>query len=1157
MKLTTIILFIMLMQASAAGYGQKITLREKNTNIEKVLRLIKQQSGYVFFYNRDDIPKINISVEISQATIEEALKASLENLPLTYQIVKNSIFLTKISTSIIDGSRDALAQQIISGIIRDEKGEILPGATIKIKESNVMTTANRVGRFSISVPDRNAVLIISFIGYITKEVKIPQDGSGLLEISLEVDVSQLQLVNVVSTGYQTLPKERATGSFEKISNGLFNRTTSTDIFSRLNGTVAGLYFNTRSAVTPRGFSLLDGASIRGISSLSVVKPLLILDNVPYEGDPNNINPNDIEDVTILKDAAAASIWGARAGNGVIVMTTKKGVYDKPLQVSINSNVSVVERPDLFYLGKIGSSDFIDVEKFLFEKGYYTFNLGVTNPYPLFFTPVVELLAKQSSLPANDLAGRQQIDNQINELRKFDIRNDYNRYIYRKGVNQQYSLNINGGGKEVNYMLSAGYDKNLNNLVRSDADRLTLRSDVRLKPVKNMEIQTGLLYTLNSSRQGGFENYGTGFLANVYPYARMADDQGNALAIGKNYRTSYLDNLSTNPKLLDWRYKPLEELDQTENKIKVRDVIFNLGSTYTFSKVFSLDLKYQYVNTNSENNTLNRQNSFYTRDLINLYTAPGTFIRSIPLGAIYRPTIISSSAQTVRGQINVNKNWSNKHNFNAIAGAEARRIDNLQRADWYYGYKEDSGIFSILDVVNNNKPYYYGGNRAIPYSASIDKTASRFTSMFANAAYTYNNLYTLSASARKDAANVLGNVTNKRGAPLWSAGVAWNISNERFYKLDILPYLKFRTTYGYSGNVNNSVFAFPVITYQNPLSTTNLPYATISGLANPDLRWEKVRMLNFGFDYAFKSNRISGSIEYYDKRSSDVIANAPIDPTKGSTFQTFNTANIHGKGIDLTVNSVNIRNAEFQWLTTSVFSYNRNIVTKYLYKTEVPRTLINAAGRINPIEGKDAYAVVANRWAGLNHDTGDPQGYLNGEVSKNYNLLNQLPAEQFQYFGSAVPIYFGSLRNSFTYKKVTISANILYKFDYYFLRNNGLNYSNLFVAGAGTEEFSRRWKQPGDEINTNVPSMVYPVVSGRDLFYNTSAVMVEKGDHIRLQDITVDYTIKKIKGLQNIRLYSNISNVGILWRANNKGIDPDIATGYRSPLTMAIGFNANF
>lgn len=1161
MKLIVLLLTTTILQVSASSYGQNVTLKQNNARLTTVLDEIRRQTGYDFFYSekimKDSKP---VNVDLKNVGLLKALDICFEDQPLTYSIENRAVTIKAKIPSFLDQIINRFADIIVSGIIRDEKGEALPGATIKIKESNVSTTANSAGRFSISVPDRNAVLIVSFIGYKTKEIKIPKDGSASLEISLDVDVSQLQAVNVVSTGYQTLPKERATGSFEKISNGLFNRTTGTDILSRLNGTVAGLYFNTKSAVTTRGFSLLDNASIRGLSSLSVVKPLLILDNLPYEGDPNNINPNDIQDVTILKDAAAASIWGARAGNGVIVMTTKKGVYDKPLQISFNSNITVVKKPDLFYINKISSSDFIDVEKFLFSKGNYTSSLGITDPYPPFFTPVVELLAKQESLPVSDLQGRTQIDNQINELRNYDIRNDFNKYIYRNATNQQYALSLNGGGKQISYLLGAGYDNNLNNLINSSYNRLNLRMDVRLKPIKNLEIQTGLLYTNNRSREGGSENslvYNSGFLSNVYPYARMADDSGSPLAIGKNYRTNYLDNLSNNPNLLDWRYKPLVDLHESKSELKLQDLLFNLGSNYQFNDVFSLDLKYQYENANSNSGELYRPNSFLVRDLVNLYTDPTTYTRSIPTGSIYRPGTVNSTSQTFRGQLNINKDWDEKHSINLIFGAEARKIDNVMRSDWYYGYNENTGSFVNVDVVNSDKPYFYGGETSIPYSASIDKTANRYTSIFANTAYIYSKRYMISASARKDAANVLGNNSNKRGAPLWSAGAAWTISNENFYKFDFIPYLKLRTTYGYSGNVNNSVFAFPVITYQSPLSTTNLPYATMAGLANPDLRWEKVGMLNAGLDFAFKDNRVSGSIEYYDKKSSDVIANAPIDPTKGATFQTFNTANIHVTGIDLTLNSINLSKESFRWNTTFIFSYNQNIVTKYLLKPTNPNLKISGSNSINPVEGKNAYAVFGYKWAGLDPDTGDPRGYLNGQVSKDYVNLNRTPVSDFRYFGSSVPLYFGSFRNSITYGGLTLSANILYKFDYYFRRIDGINYGSLFFGNLGTAEFADRWQKSGDETRTNVPSMLYPNPAGRDTFYNNSEVMIEKGDHIRLQDITADYTFRKINGLRDIRVYANISNIGILWRANNKGIDPDITSGYRRPFAMAFGLNANF
>lgn len=1162
MKITSFLLLVVLMQVSAAGLAQKINLNEKNVSLKTVIEKVRLQSGYNFLYIENVLDQTKpVNIQIQNVEFAYALKRIFSNQPLDYEIKGKTVVIRKKEPSMLSHIIESIRAEDIRGHILDENGKPLPNATIKIKGTNLSYTSNNNGEFFIKNVTKETVIQISYIGYKTKEVDALA-ASDELVIRMELLDTKLEEVNIVSTGYQTLPKERATGSFEKIDNKLFNRSTGTNVTSRLLGTVTGLYFNNRQAIVPRG-GTGDAISIRGISSLATnanslaTKTLVVLDNIPYEGDLTNLNPNDVENITILKDAAAASIWGTRAGNGVIVITTKKGAYEKPLSISLNGNITIAKKPDLFYIPQISSSDAIEVERFLFMNKFFDNKIARTTPPLPFLTPVVELLAKQRSLPSTDITGRMLIDEQINALRKYDIRNDYLRYMYRQAVNQQYALNLNGGNKQMSYLVSAGYDRNLNSLITSDYDRTSLRSNFTFKPIKQLDIQTGFLYTRAKTTDVVDVTYMQYNSGAFYPYARLADDNGNPLAPGMTYRAAYLDSLSKNSNLLDWRFKPLEDLHQSSYRGYSQDILFNLGLTYTFNSIFSADIKYQYERTNSDSKSLYYQDSYYARNLINFYTDPVTFNRAIPLGAINNPRESQFNAQTIRGQINANKEWNNKHELTAIAGAEARKNYGLTTVlSTLYGFDPKTNAFLSVDTKNPARRFF-GGTALIPNQPSIDDNNNRFTSLFANVAYTYNSRYSISTSIRKDASNIFGDNANKQGSPLWSAGLSWDISKENVLKSELFPYLKLRATYGYSGNVATGVPAYAVVTYPGNDPLTGLPYAETTNPPNPDLRWEKVGMLNVGLDFSVKNNRLTGNFEYFDKRSKDLVVSTPADLTKGIYDQSLNSASIHGKGIDLTLNSLNLNTRNFQWRTTLIFSYTRSIVTRYLLKESIASTYVGRSNGINPIEGRDAYAVLALKWAGLDPATGEPQGYLNGVVSKDYDNLLNSKLEDIQFFGSSIPVYHGALRNTFSYKGLELSANILYKFNYYFKRQ-GINYSGLYNTGMGNAEFARRWQKPGDERTTDVPAMLYPPNSSRDQFYEYSAATVEKGDHIRLQDITAAYLLPhKIQGVKSVRLYANMNNVGILWRANNKGIDPDIISGYPFPRTFSIGLNANF
>lgn len=1153
MRLIIVILIASLMQVSASGFAQRISLNERKASLEVVLEKIRAQSGYDLICELKTLSSAKpVNVSISNVSIQEALKSVLKGQPLTYDIDGKIIVIKP--KSLIDRISDAfIKQDIIRGKVLDEEGQPIVGATITEKGTENRTVTNKTGDFSLKSLNSNPILLISYIGYTPTEFKTINGQTDFITIVLIRSVNKLEEVNVVSTGYQTLPKERSTGSFDKMDNKLFNRNTSSDIISRMEGLTSGLTFDKRktSAAT------LSGLSIRGRSTLFAnTAPLVVIDNFPYDGDINNINPNDVESVTFLKDAAAASIWGVRAGNGVIVITTKKGKLEQPLKVSVNSNITIEEKPDLMKIPTISTSGFIDVEKMLYEKGFYNSDINNNRSYPL-LSPVVELLIQNTP----------DSKNAIDALRNNDVRQDFTRYIYRQPIRQQYAINLSRGYKTLSYLLSAGYDNNTGNILNNKQDRLSLRAFTSFIPIKNLELQTNILYTQNGqNRIGNNSNIAYGVIRssatkNLFPYMRLVDDQGNPINISKDYRNSFI-RANSSVGLLDWTYNPIAEINDSYNKSKSQDLLLNFNASYKINPIFSGDLKYQYEKTNSTGDNFQGLGTYYTRDLINRYTQINgdQIINNIPMGGILNKSDGNFDSHNVRGQLNANKTWAEKHALTAIAGVELKQNRSKGNSYITYGYDPNLLTFQNVDYVNEY-PIYKGltSDRAIPNEASFTETINRYTSIYANAAYTYDTRYTATASARKDASNIFGVDANQKGVPLWSSGISWNISNEKFYNIKWLPYLKMRGTYGYNGNLRNDLSAFTVIRNMPSNPVTNTPYADILSPPNPDLIWEKIGIANFGIDFGSKNNRLSGSVEYYKKSAKDLIGLTPIESTTGVRSVTRNSANLRGEGVDLTLNSVN-KIGPITWSSTFIYSYTQNKVTKYLQKSTTGSSYITSGSfsGINPIEGKPVYAIYAFKWAGLDPLTGDPQGYLNGVVSKDYNALRAVKVDDLEYIGSAVPNTFGAFRNTFAFSNFSISANITYKFDYYF-RRQALSYGTLYTNGIGTSDFDKRWLKPGDEKNTNVPSMIYPNSSRRDDFYAKSAALVEKGDHIRLQDITLNYILNRPQWtIKNVRLFFNVNNVGILWRSNKLGIDPDYdSNSYPASKTFSFGLNADF
>lgn len=1160
MKLTTLILLTTLMQVSAATFGQKVTLKAQHLSLDKLFMEIRKQTGYDVIMDNSGQIKSRINADFKETPLDQVLDFILKGTNLGYAIEDKIVVIKEKTPSFLDRILENIGDITVRGKVVDEKGRGLPGATIKLKgnEAKVSIVTSSEGRFSVNVPGENAVLIVSYVGYKTKEVNISGADVDLV-VRLEPITAQLEEVAVVSTGYQDIPKERSTGAFEKVNNTLLNRNTGSNILSRLENVTPGILIDRRQ--NPNRAPGIGDVSIRGLSTLTqyIAKPLVILDNFPFEGELGNINPNDVENVTILKDAAAASIWGARAANGVIVINTKKGSYNSLPQVSFNTNFTIQNKPDLFALKPMSTSDYIDLEKTLFNNGFYDNKIADVYTWP-YLSPVVELMLKARGSEAT--LTQAEADAQIDALRAYDVRNDYLKYIYRNDIAQQYSINVNGGGNEFSYLLSGGYDNNRFNVVKNNSDRITIRTAIGYKPIAKLEFETSLFYTQRKDQTpGAFSDVGYFPQLNL-PYTRLADDSGEPMVVGRDYGIRFLD--SADPRYLDWRYRPLEELDASSRITNTYDWLMNAGAKYKISNVFNLSMKYQYGKTLSEARNWQGKNSYYTRDQINLLTQfDGPQVTyNLPIGDILNQTSGNTNFYNIRGQINANKNWNNRHELDVLAGVEKSEKHVKSNSFNVYGYNDE--VLTHTDVDNITQfisPVY--SFVSMPSGINFDDLRTRFTSIFANAAYTYNQKYTISASGRKDAANLFGVNTNLRGAPFWSVGLSWKLSDESFYHLNFLPYLKLRTTYGYQGNTDNRLSAYSSIRYTGIGSLLNLPYADLINPANDDLRWERVGTLNLGLDFRLNDNIISGSIEYYSKRSKDVLNLTPLDYTKGFSFATFNSSDMKGEGVDISLHSNNLRGS-FKWNTDLFFNYNTNSVTRYQPLTNTISNYIGNGLTTNAtlMVGKPAYAIFSYGWAGLDPTTGDPMGYINGEKSKDYAALTtNIRPDQLQYHGSAVPIYSGSIRNTISYRNISLSANIIAKLGHVF-RRASVDYNKLMstanVISVDHADYAIRWQKPGDESFTSVPSFIYPDNPLRDLFYQGSAILVTKADHIRLQDITLSYLLNNPRwSIKNIKLFVNLSNLGILWRANKLGIDPEYYLGYPAPFTTALGLNANF
>lgn len=1177
MKPSAIILFIISLHLAVQTHSQTITLSGRNIRLEKAFAEIRRQTGYVVAFDKEMIKKTSpFDVEVKNTPVSDFLNDILKNQSLSFFIKNKSIFITPAPAlgqgpGKADSSHHSPppGQPVvrISGYVYGLNHQPLAGATIRVKGEDMATTTDEKGYFELNTETGNT-LIVSYVGFQQREVRL--SGSENLTISLSRVESRMDTAEIVlNTGYQRIPKERATGSFVVVDEKTYNRRVGANVLDRLDGVVSGLRFTTKNTGTNYNEKL--GITIRGTSTLhSLVSadPLIVVDNFIYDGDINNLNPNDIESVTVLKDAAAASIWGARSGNGVIVLTTKRGRLNQKNKIDFNANYTVAGKPDLkksqYYLN---STDYLDIEKFLFDKGFFDDALPY-NWYPI--SPAVDLFNKNKQGLLSDAA----LQEKLNQFRASDLRDEYSKYMYRKEVDQQYALSLSGGGNNISYYLSIGHDRSLPNLVRNATNRTTIQSYSTFVPVKNLEIITGInystsqIYNNNDLSFGNF--YSDGYNRAMYPYAKFADAQGNPLAVVKNFGPGAIDSMSK-LGLMDWSYRPLDELKNADNRQTLSNIALNGRIRYKITPALNVELSYQEQQQKTSGRILYNKNSFYSRDLVNKFTqidpSDNSLSYPMPQGGILSLSQSDLSSRSLRGQTNYSNTFHEDHSIDFLTGFEIREIQTNSYSRVSFGYDDEYGtaVNYNIDHTSYFRTNPRGGFGMLPdQPADVQATKERYLSYYGNLGYNYKKRYTFTVSGRKDGSNLFGVRTNERITPLWSTGVGWNAGKESFYHSRWLSALKFRLTYGFTGNVYNGT-AY-LVARSEGTNIAGAPISSITKPPNPNLKWEKVRVANFGIDFEIKKGLLSGTLEFYQKNGVDLVETVPMPLSTGYFLSNLsNAARNRNRGIDLTLNA-RIIDRQFKWSTVLLFNYITDKVTKFDYEFPSPNAkasyLVQAGATGVSQPGKPQLGMYSYRWAGLDKNTGDPLGYLNGKPGNNYDsLINAATPDDLVFSGTLRPHVYGSLMNNFSYKGFSVSVNIVYSLGYVFRRTStSLSYDG--VLQSYHVDAGRRWKNPGDELKTNVPSFTYPSNYQRNTFYQYSSALVEDAGHIRLRDIQLAYQFRNSRifpaAIGSLQCYAFLNNIGLLWKANKAGLDPEYYNpGIPTPLAITLGVRANF
>ncbi|WP_437920419.1 SusC/RagA family TonB-linked outer membrane protein [Sphingobacterium sp. LRF_L2] len=1039
-------------------------------------------------------------------------------------------------------------QQLSGRVLDNSSGEAVGSATVRIAGKEPVVHADMMGYFRLNC-NLADTLIVTATGY--KKRMLPIDNLAELIVLLESNSLQIEEVNI-NTGYYLMSRERAAGSFSLIDNSDLSRNPASNIISRLEGLAPGLQF-----VNTNGASKED-IRIRGLSTIeSDATPLIVLDNFPYEGDINNLDPNDIENISVLKDAAAASIWGARAGNGVIVITTKKGGRDGKMRLNFNQVQLMGEKVTLDYGSSfLPSSAQMEIEKKKYLEGSYSFNNETAIPL------YVDLLkqAEQELITADEL--------QIYEQRFLaaDIRREAEKYLYRGERNSQYNLGMAGGNDRNSFQASFGYMKAYQSVIGDHNRRLNLNFRNDYRPFNFLDIGLGLAYVEQDATSNGIDidDLATNTSFPVSSYYRLMGEDGPA-AVVSGIRYSYAEQASKNG-LLDWLYRPLADRNLSDNRSWSNEIRFGAEVKIKLVGGLSLSTNYQLTRNKNGSSTHYLKDSYYVRDLVNRFTqADGSMV--IPYNGILSSGNPGEGISHYgRSQFDYDALWKGAHRLTALAGLEMRHAQNeVFPGSILYNYNDEylTGSnqynFSQLYTTRPN-----GATRYIPSASNRHALGiNRDLSYFGNVGYSFRNRYVFNGSLRWDGSNLFGVKANQKGVPLWSSGVSWDVSQESFYRLGgFLPYARLRITYGVAGNVNKTVTHYPTVQYGT--SFLGLTDATLLSVGNPSLRWEKVSTFNFGLDFGLFDNVLRGNVDYYMKDGTDLIGDDYMDPTTGVTGNyKINYADIRSKGLDM---ALVLKKKWHNWGWTSGFNYSlvRNAVQNY--RTDDNLELYNFFNAPSPpAKGVSRDAIYAIPWNGLNAETGQPIIYMDGESSQDYNTYYQyyLTKDMLANAGVSVPTHYATWRNAFRYGSFEITAMLSWKAGYVFRRasmGQGDEYSNIYHR-----DYLKRWEKPGDELFTNVPAAVtmneVSNYAGARSAYVYSTALIEQGDHLRLKDITLSYTFTEVLlrqlRLRGLSLGLHVNNVGLLWKKNRLGIDPDAVDAWSvSPRTYSLSLNLN-
>jgi len=1149
MRLIVILLTTSILQVSAGTYAQNVTLKQTGAHLTSVLDQIRKQTGYDFFYSQGMMERAKlVNVDLNKVDIEKALEVCFTGQPLTYTINNKIVTVMEKQPSFLDKVAGYFSSYTLHGKVLKENGEPLPGASVRVMGQNKRYQAGKEGDIFLDDMIGDEILVTSYIGYKSDTLRL--HGERTITIRMRAAASNLTEVDIVSTGYQQLNKERATGSFGIVTAKELDQFPVVSVLERLQGLVPGVNISTK---TTAGKSRNGTINIRGISTLvsSYTKvstdPLLVIDGFPSQQSITNgafdfINPDDIQQITFLKDAAAASIWGIQAANGVIVITTKKGIRNSKPVFNFSTTFGTSKRPRANYGKMMSMTDYIAVEKELIDKGILRDPvLTTTGILPENNSQAQAIIFSAKRGEITDV----QRDQQLAALAKNDNSDQVSNLLLQPPTTRQYNLSLSGGGINSSYFIS-GYFYNEDRSYKSNTNRGYSLKASNVSSLANGHVTVTSDLSVGNTRDkinGAAVRAMSIFSGGLRPYDMLEDNSGNKIYYDVTTVPLIARNLESKG-YLPFRYSPIDELDYSNTLNTSNNINLNLAVNGKITSWLGVNVSGNIGRTYSENEIYWEPDSYEARMMVNKGTSlssTGARIYGLPIGGKLSLGNSLGRTYSLRGQVDVHKNWENKHELNILIGNEIREQYTKSSSETRYGYDKLINSYRIVNPTVGYKDMYGTTQTIGATSGPVTEKTTRALSYYANGSYTFDTKYTVSGSARFDDYNLLGVDRRKRAIPLWSAGLKWNLKNEEFIKnISWLNQLSMRGTYGFSGNAPQGYAPVAVINLLGNDYYTGYPYGLIATPAVDNLGWEKTRMINYGLDFSLFNSRVSGSVEYYRKHSTDIIWSMPINGTYGYSSTLFNTANLDGKGVDIGLNFIPLIEKDFKWTTTLNISYNTNVVHDVRFKTPT--------GSFSPENLYDGYPsdyLFSYVWGGLDA-TGQSLIKDPKIPGKTYTVMDYPYQDIREYSGRTTSPWYGSFGHTFQYKQWELSFQFMYALGGVFRKPSvvSIGFSNTVNVGR-SGDLDERWRVPGDEAFANVPGLVFGANSnyfqslGR---YSESDYLIRSRSNVKLQQVMMSYSVPprflNRYGIKTLTFSAVARNLGMIWAANKENLDPD-------------------